>query len=168
MSVYRRDFDEPKYLSFFIKDDELLEKYNEIWENVKNNIEEEFDSQPVYNKKYVKAKIKSYNGKINTDLHNNKIPKGGSQFLNSIFRTDKNYHPQVFLEECKYVVKGKQMFEYVTNDIEISSDDSDREDSMMKILIKKILMKKVLIKKIKYRMCFDVSVKKRLLYLNDS
>ena len=30
MSAYRRDFDETKYMSFLIKDDELLEKYNEI------------------------------------------------------------------------------------------------------------------------------------------
>ena len=28
MSAYRRDFDETKYISFLIKDDELLEKYN--------------------------------------------------------------------------------------------------------------------------------------------
>ena len=32
MSAYRKDFDETKYISFLIKDDELLEKYNEIWE----------------------------------------------------------------------------------------------------------------------------------------
>ena len=30
MSGYRRDFDETKYMSFLIKDDELLEKYNKI------------------------------------------------------------------------------------------------------------------------------------------
>ena len=35
MSAYRRDFDETKYRSFLIKDDELLEKYVEIWEKVK-------------------------------------------------------------------------------------------------------------------------------------
>ena len=46
-----------------IKDDKLLEKYNEIWEKVKNSIRKEFDSKPVYNEKYLKAKIKSYNGK---------------------------------------------------------------------------------------------------------
>ena len=34
MSAYIKDFDETKYLSFLIKDDELLEKYNEIWEKV--------------------------------------------------------------------------------------------------------------------------------------
>ena len=35
----------------------------------------------------------------------------------------------MFLEECKYVVKAKKMPEYITDDIEISSDDSDRENS---------------------------------------
>ena len=32
MSVYRRDFYKTKYMSFSIKNDELLEKYNEIFE----------------------------------------------------------------------------------------------------------------------------------------
>ena len=31
MSAYRKDFDVDKYISFLIKDDELLEKYSEIW-----------------------------------------------------------------------------------------------------------------------------------------
>ena len=45
------------------------------------------------------------------------------------------------------------MHEYITDDIEISSDDSDREHSDEKTLIKEILIKKMLMKKIKYRMC---------------
>ena len=71
MSAYRRDLDETKYLIFLIKNNELLEKYNKFWEIVKNSIKKEFYSEPIYNEKYLKAKIKSYNGKINTDLHNN-------------------------------------------------------------------------------------------------
>ena len=64
-----------------MKDGELLQKYNEIWEKVKNSLKKEFDSEPVYNEKYLKAKIKSYNGKINTNFHGNKIPKKGSQLI---------------------------------------------------------------------------------------
>ena len=56
MSAYRRNFDETKYISFLIKDDELLEKHNEIWKKVKNSIKKEFDNELVYNKKYLKAK----------------------------------------------------------------------------------------------------------------
>ena len=36
MSEYRKDFDEIRYISLLIKDDELLEKYNKILEKVKN------------------------------------------------------------------------------------------------------------------------------------
>ena len=55
-------------MSFLIKDDELLEKYNEIWEKVKNSLKKDFGSEVVYNEKYLKAKIKSYNGKSATQI----------------------------------------------------------------------------------------------------
>ena len=58
--------------------------------------------------------MKSCNGNMKTNFHNNKIPKEGSQFIfssviliSSIFRTGKSYYPQAVLEECKYVVKEK-------------------------------------------------------------
>ena len=60
------------------KDDELLKRYNKVWKKVKNTINKEFNSKPVYNEKYLKGKIKSYNGKINTNFHNSKIPKENS------------------------------------------------------------------------------------------
>ena len=55
-------------MSFLIKDETFLEKYNEIWKKVSIIIKNEFDSKPVYNKKYLKTKIKSYNGKIKTNF----------------------------------------------------------------------------------------------------
>ena len=33
------------------------------------------DNEPVYNEKYLKTKIKSYNGKINTIFHDEKTQK---------------------------------------------------------------------------------------------
>ena len=47
----------------------------------------------------------------------------------SVYRTGKNYYPRVFLEECKYVVQEKKMPEYITDKIEISSDNPDEESS---------------------------------------
>ena len=38
-------------MSFLIKDDGLLEKYNEIWEKVKKEIKKEFGTEPSYNEK---------------------------------------------------------------------------------------------------------------------
>ena len=88
--------------------------------------------------KYVKIKIKSYNGKINTNFHNNEIPKEGFQrtylsliLINSVYRKDKNYYPQVFLEKCTYAFKEKKKktSKFNTADIEIYFDDSDRQNS---------------------------------------
>ena len=138
MSEYRKDFDETEHMSFLIKDDELLEKYNETWEKVSNGIKKGFDGEPVYNEKYLKTKLKS--GKISTNLHNDKIPKEGSQricltitLIDSVFRTGKNYHPQVFLEECKYVVKEERMSKYIIDDIETSSDEENSEKKLLSL-----------------------------------
>ena len=53
--------------------------------------------------------------------------------IDSVFRTGKNYYLQVFLEECKYVVKEKKIPKYIIDDIELSSvsdkKNSDRENS---------------------------------------
>ena len=53
--------------------------YSKIW--VKNTVNKEFHSDLLYNGKYLKAKVKSYNAKINTNFHNNEIPKEGSQCI---------------------------------------------------------------------------------------
>ena len=68
MSTYGINFDEIKYMYFLIKSDRLLEKYEEILGKVKNSIKKEFDGKPVYNGKYLKAKLKYSNEKINTNL----------------------------------------------------------------------------------------------------
>ena len=77
MTAYRKDFNETRFISFLTKDSELLKKYNEIWENVTNIIYKEFDGNPVYNEKYIRTKIKSYNGKINTNFPDNNPPNIG-------------------------------------------------------------------------------------------
>ena len=150
MSAYRKHFDETKYIFFLIKDNELLKKYNESWEKVKNSLKK-FDSEPVQT---LKAEKKSYNGKINTNFPNSKIPKKGSQFIclpviliNSVFKTGKNYCSQTLLEECKNVVKEKKNPKCIIDNIEISSD-ADEEILMKKILMKKILIKKILKRKL--------------------
>ena len=114
ISPYRKYFDETKYMSFLIKD-KLLEKYNEIWRKAKSSIKKEFDIEPIYNEKYLKPKLKSFNGKTITNFHNNRILKEGSQFvclsvisIDFLFVTHKTHYLQVSLEECKNVVKGKR------------------------------------------------------------
>ena len=65
--------------------------------------------------------------------------------LDSVYKKDNRYYPQVFLEKCTYVVKEKRIHNYNIDDGKIYFD-SDEED-----LLKKIQMEKVLMKKIKYK-----------------
>ena len=81
-----------------------------FWKKLKVISKIKLDSQPVCNEKHLKAKIKSYNGKTKINFHNSKIPKEGSPFIflsviliDSIFRTGKNYYPELFLE-CNCVL----------------------------------------------------------------
>ena len=48
--------------------------------------------------------------------------------LKIVFSMGRNYYPQAFLEECKYVIKEKKFPKYIIDDKEISSD-SDKENS---------------------------------------
>ena len=48
--------------------------------------------------------------------------------IDSVFRTKNSYYSQVFLVECKDVIKEKKTPNYINDDTEIASDDSDRED----------------------------------------
>ena len=57
-------------MNSFIKDDELLEKYNGVWNKVSNSIKE--DCESVFNKKFLKTKIRSY-GDEATYFHIRKI-----------------------------------------------------------------------------------------------
>ena len=57
------------------------------------------------------------NEKSNTNFHNDKMPKGGSHciylsamFIDSVFKMNESYYPQVILEECNYIVsKNKRL-----------------------------------------------------------
>ena len=50
-SAYVKRYDgRSKWIHFFIKDDDLLEKYNTIWDKVSADIKKEFVSKLVYEK----------------------------------------------------------------------------------------------------------------------
>ena len=105
--MHKEDFDETNYVSFLI-----LVKSNEIWEKVKNSIKKVCNSESVCNEKYLEAKTKSCNGRINTDFHNNKIPKEGFQFIFLLVILIDSLYRILYssvLKECKYVLDKKNV-----------------------------------------------------------
>ena len=79
ISVYRRNFEETKYMSFFVKDYELLEIYKEIWDKASKFIKRELVVSLYIIINILKTKVKSYKGKVNTNFHDDKMPKEDSQ-----------------------------------------------------------------------------------------
>ena len=55
------------------EDDDLLEKYNTIWDKVSVDIKKVFGNEPVYNNKFLKTKIK-YHGDDFTNCDDKKVP----------------------------------------------------------------------------------------------
>ena len=64
-----------KNMSFSIKDDNALDKYNKIWDKIKEKLNIKFHSMPVYNKTYIKDKVRESDGKIETNILDNEVQK---------------------------------------------------------------------------------------------
>ena len=76
MSGYIKYFENgEKNMSFLIKDDNVLVKYTEIWNKIKKALNIKFHSILVYDEKYIKAKVREFNGAIKTNFLGNEIPK---------------------------------------------------------------------------------------------
>ena len=76
MNGYIKYFDNGgKNMSFFIRDDEVLDKYNEVWDVIKNKLSIKFHSKRICDKKYIKAKVREFHGVIKKNFLGNKVPK---------------------------------------------------------------------------------------------
>ena len=62
MSGYIKYFENGgENMSFVIKFDSVLDKYNEIQNKIKGELNIKFHSIPVYVEKYIKAKVREFN-----------------------------------------------------------------------------------------------------------
>ena len=67
MSGYVKYFDnDGKIMSIKTENHCVLVKYNDIWKKIKEMLGMKFHGKPVYDEKYIKAKIIVFNGVVNT------------------------------------------------------------------------------------------------------
>ena len=64
-----------KNVYFLIKNSEVWEKYEEIWNVIKNMLNIKFHSQPINENKYLKAKVREFDGNIKINFLGNNLPK---------------------------------------------------------------------------------------------
>ena len=57
-----------KNMSLLIKNNEVWEKYENIWNVIKNKPNIKFHSQPIYENKYLKDKVREFDANIKKKL----------------------------------------------------------------------------------------------------
>ena len=106
---------------------------------------ERFYREPVHNKEYLKTKIKSYDCKVNTNIYENKTPNKtvyyvcmSTLLMDFVFKTGQYYYPQITLEEGKYTIKSNKIRNFIVEDIEVSSNQTDEELSDEDVSVRKV------------------------------
>ena len=137
MNGYIKYFDNGgKNMSFLIKNSEVWEKYEEIWNVIKNKLNIKFHSQPIYENKYLKAKVREFPANIKTNFLGNDLPRKNMYYtciacitVDSVIKINKKNYPQVYLEEFKYKVKKIHIPKFMNIELE-SDSESDVETDL--------------------------------------
>ena len=147
MDRYIKCFDDGgKNMSFVTNDEKIYEKYNEIWEVIRNLLKIDFTVSPVRDYKYLVAKLKIFDRINRTTFNNNNlIPIEKNHYIcipaidiDSVLKLNKRAYPQAYLEQCKYKLKKRKIVNYIDDEIIDEDSDSDSDynytvDSYVKI-----------------------------------
>ena len=124
-----------KNMSFLIKSSEVMEKYEDIWNVIKNKLNIKFHGQLIYKNKYLKTKVRQFDGSIKTNILGNGLPKENTycaciacMTLDSVLKMNKKNYPQVYLEECKYKVKKINTPRFINVELESNIESNVKAD----------------------------------------
>ena len=118
---------------------------------IRDKVGNKFHSEPVYEYKNLKAKIREFYGVIKTNFLGNGMPKENMYYsciacitIDSVLTIDKKNHPQVYLEECKYRIKKTQMPKFINTELKSDSEsDSDLDSEKIGAKVDNELMAKL-------------------------
>ena len=126
----------------FFKYEKLFKNYKKIWKKIEELMDIEFNTKPTYgdDEKYKKTKIKTSENNITTNCYHKKgskkVPKDKIPnkclsiiILDSILYAYEKYHPQIFLEECKYAEENIKTKNYIDKELKSESDSNSDSDS---------------------------------------
>ena len=133
-----------KNMSFVTDDEEIYEKYNEIWEVVRKFLKLKFTVGSVRDDKYIIAKLKIFNKINRTIFTDNAIRIEKNHYtcipaidIDSVLKIDnKRTYPQAYLEQCEYKLKKRRVINFLDDKI---IDKDSENDSYEEISIKEEL-----------------------------
>ena len=138
MNGYITYFDDGgKNMSFVTDDEEIYEKYNEIWEVVRKLLKLKFTVGPVPDDKYIVAKLKIFDRINRKTFTDNAIPIERNHYtcipaidIDSVLKIDhKRAYHQAYLEQCEYKLKKKRVVNFIDEEIIDEDSDSDIDDA---------------------------------------
>ena len=98
-----------KLMSFRIDDDKLFGKYKTILFKTEDLQSIEMNALEVYDKRYIKIKIRTYKDKVYTSFRGLNVPKDSVECepftifsINFILVYENKYHLQGYLDSCAY------------------------------------------------------------------
>ena len=144
MSGYIKYFENGgKNMYFMIKNDDVLDKYNNIWDKIKGKLNIKFHSMSVYVKIYMRAKVREFNSVIKTNFLSDEIPKENMHYIciacmtiDSVMKMEKKNYPKVYLEECKYRMKNTKMPKFIEAELESESKSELESDTELEAKLK--------------------------------
>ena len=97
MSRYKKYFENGgKNMSSLLKMMKSGDRYDQIWDMIKVKLDINFHNEPVYESRYLKAKVREFDGAIKRNFLGNDMPKENMNYtyiacitIDSVLRIDK-------------------------------------------------------------------------------
>ena len=96
---------------------------------IKNKLGIKFHSKPVYEYKYLKAKVREFDVVIKTNVLGNDMPKENMHYtciacitIDSVINFNKKNNSPVYVKQCKYRVKKIQMYRFINTELKSDSN----------------------------------------------
>ena len=132
-------------MPFLIKEgDKILHTlYSKIWKKISSIMKVKFTTNPIYDEKFIGARLKTFGEQNNTIFTDNndviiKMPKENIRYacipiidLDSVYKVNYDefgrtkIYPQIYLRQCKYRTKMLRFKNYITDGLLESSDDKE-------------------------------------------
>ena len=111
-------------MSFNVSEEkQWVSQYKKIWNEVESQLFEKMATEPIKREgRYVYGKLKTWKDCIKTNFHGQDVlydmhcNARTVLKIDSVYKQGKDYHPQVYVEECKYTDAEKQQSNMLSDD----------------------------------------------------
>ena len=111
-------------MSFNVSEEkEWVSQYKKIWNEFESQLFEKQATEPIKGEgKYIHGKLKTWKERIKTNFHGQDVPYDmhcnatAVLKIDSVYKQGKNYHPQEYIEECRYTNAEKQQRNMLSDD----------------------------------------------------